>query len=63
EEIDVKKLADILKKFNCKYVFVGEIGKELLNYLNGSYIERFDENKINKNSLIILREKLFSPLF
>jgi len=59
EEIDVKKLADILKKFNCKYIFVGEIGKELLNYLNGSYIERFDENKINKNSLIILRERLF----
>ncbi len=59
EEIDVKKLADILKKFNCKYIFVGEIGKELLNYLNESYIERFDENKINKNSLIILRERLF----
>ena len=59
EEIDVKKLADILKKFNCKYIFVGEIGKELLNYLNGSYIKRFDKNKINKNSLIILRERLF----
>ena len=59
EEIDVKKLADILKKFNCKYIFVGEIGRELLNYLNGHYIERFDENKINKNSLIILRERLF----
>ncbi|ACV24203.1 coenzyme F430 synthase [Methanocaldococcus fervens] len=58
EEIDVKKLADILKKFNCKYIFVGEIGRELLNYLDGIYIKKFDENKIKNNSLVILREKL-----
>ncbi|ADC69177.1 Mur ligase middle domain protein [Methanocaldococcus sp. FS406-22] len=58
EEIDVKKLAEILKNFNCQYIFVGEIGRELLNYLNGEYIDRFNENKIKKNSLVILREKI-----
>ncbi|AIJ05017.1 Mur ligase middle domain protein [Methanocaldococcus bathoardescens] len=58
EEIDVKKLAEILKNFNCQYIFVGEIGKELLKYLDGKYIERFNENKINKNSLVILRERI-----
>ncbi|XRO77280.1 coenzyme F430 synthase [Methanocaldococcus sp. 10A] len=58
EEIDVKKLSEALKNFNCQYIFVGEIGKELLNYLDGEYIERFNENKINKNSLVILREKI-----
>ncbi|HII60129.1 TPA: coenzyme F430 synthase [Methanocaldococcus jannaschii] len=58
EEIDVKKLSEVLKRFNCRYIFVGEIGKELLNYLNGGYIKSYDENKIKRDSLVILREKI-----
>ncbi|MCQ6253519.1 coenzyme F430 synthase [Methanocaldococcus sp.] len=58
EEIDIKKLVEVLKNFNCNYIFVGEIGKELNKYLDGKYIDKFDENKIKNNSLVILREKI-----
>ena len=58
EEIDIKKLSEVLKRFNCRYIFVGEIGRGLLNYLEGEYIESFDENIIKRNSLVILRERI-----
>jgi len=58
EEIDIKKLSEVLKRFNYRYIFVGDIGRELLNYLEGEYIESFDENKVKKDSLVILRERI-----
>ena len=58
EEIDIKKLSEVLKRFNCQYIFVGDIGRELMNYLNGDYIERFDESMIKRDSLVILRERI-----
>jgi UDP-N-acetylmuramyl pentapeptide synthase len=58
EEIDIKKLSEVLKRFNCRYIFVGDIGRELLNYLEGEYIESFDENKVERDSLVILRERI-----
>ena len=58
QKIDIKKLSEVLKRFNCRYIFVGEIGRELLNYLEGEYIESFDENKVGRDSLVILREKI-----
>jgi UDP-N-acetylmuramyl pentapeptide synthase len=58
EEINIKKLSEVLKRFNCRYIFVGEIGRALLNYLDGEYIGSFDEGKVEKNSLVILRERI-----
>ncbi|WP_456471631.1 coenzyme F430 synthase [Methanocaldococcus sp.] len=55
EEIDVKKLAEVLKKFDAKYIFVGDIGKELLKYVDGEYI---DDIKEVKEGLIIIRHSL-----
>ncbi|WP_456418918.1 coenzyme F430 synthase [Methanocaldococcus infernus] len=55
EEIDIKKLSEVLKKFKAKYVFVGEIGKELLKYIDGEYLEEIDEVE---EGLIIIRHSL-----
>ncbi|NPA62493.1 MAG: coenzyme F430 synthase [Methanococci archaeon] len=58
EEINVKKLADVLKQFNCKYYFVGDIGKELRKYIDGEIVDEIKEEKFDKNVLLILRKKL-----
>ncbi|WP_423792872.1 coenzyme F430 synthase [Methanocaldococcus indicus] len=52
EEIDIFKLTKILKKYNTKYYFIGDIGKELLKFIKGVYKNNIE---IRNNTLIILK--------
>ncbi|ENN95815.1 Mur ligase middle domain protein [Methanocaldococcus villosus KIN24-T80] len=55
EEIDIKKLCNILKSFKVKYFFIGDIGKELNKYLEGEFKDKIE---IKDDTLIILRTRI-----
>ncbi|EHP87088.1 coenzyme F430 synthase [Methanotorris formicicus] len=58
EEIDVKKLAKVLEKYDANFIFVGDVGKELKKILKNPFYDEIDLNNLNGNVLAIIRTSL-----
>lgn len=63
EDIDVKKLSEIIKKYSnddINYLLVSDIGLKLKEYLNYPIYANLDDKniKLTKNTLIIYRKKI-----
>ncbi|WP_292459507.1 coenzyme F430 synthase [Methanothermococcus sp.] len=61
EEIDVKKLLNVIEKYkskNIKFILAGALGKELKKYVNYPHIDSYNPKptKYDKNTLIIYRK-------
>lgn len=63
EEIDTKKLGNILSNYRnyFKFILVGPLGRELREYINGEYLENLEDiyrKSPSKNMLIIYRKSI-----
>jgi len=63
EEIDGKKLGDVLNKYRrCfKYILVGSLGRELKKYIDGEYLENVEDiykMDLSENMLVIYRRPI-----
>ena len=62
EEIDSRKLAEVLKRYRgyFTYVLVGPLGRELREYIDGEYFERLEDvyGRFSKDTLIIYRRSI-----
>lgn len=63
EEIDTKKLGNILSNYRnyFKFILVGPLGRELREYINGEYLENLEDiyrRSPSENMLIIYRKSI-----
>lgn len=62
EEIDSRKLAEVLNRYreHFTYVLVGPLGRELKEYIEGEYFERLEDTygRFSEDTLIIYRRAI-----
>ncbi|AEF95924.1 coenzyme F430 synthase [Methanotorris igneus] len=59
EEIDVKRLAKVIEKYNANFIFVGDIGKELKKNLDKyPFYSKIDLDELDGNVLVIIRSAI-----